>query len=141
MPQGSIEKEMFMEPNRPNVPHNVHQLRVNSMGRQMTHGPARIDCETASLLRAILLPLFASATSWTDLIDKLEAKGFHPMFRTGQLCLTKQSDGSRICGLRFLGLDIYELVLRFGRPCVMPHSGSSADGEILRQPPNGPLLH
>lgn len=130
-----------MEPNRPDVSHNVHQLRVNSTGRQMTHGPARIDCETASLLRAVLLPIFDAARSWTDLIDQLEAKGYHPMFRGGELCLTKQSDGSRICGLRFLGLEMRDLVQRLGRPCVLPSNALTADGEILRQMPRRSILN
>lgn len=130
-----------MEQTRTEAFGNVQQSHGTNDDKHMANGPAKFDCETASLLRAILLPLFAGAESWTDLIDRLEAKGYHPMFRDGQLCLTQQSDGARICGLRFLGLEMRTLVQRFGRPCVLPFSASSADGEILRHPPERGTLH
>ncbi|SLN32121.1 hypothetical protein TRL7639_01389 [Falsiruegeria litorea R37] len=119
-----------MEPNRSDVTHNVYKLHTSQV-RRMMYGPAQYDCETACLLRAVLLPIFDVSKSWTDLIDRLGGKGYHPMFRGGELCLIKHSDGSRICGLRFLGLDMHDLVARLGRPSVLPCSGQMADGEIL----------
>lgn len=119
-----------MEPNSTIASHNVVKLHA-AQTRHMMYGPASYDCETACLLRAVLLPIFDVAKSWTDLIDRLSAKGYHPMFRQGELCLIKHADGARICGLRFLGLDMHELVARLGRPCVLPHNGQMADGEIL----------
>lgn len=100
-----------------------------------SHGPAQFDCETAILLRAIFLPIFERATGWTGLIDTLQSKGYHLAFRSGLLCLTDQSSGTRICGLRFLGLRMQDLVARLGRPYVLAYAGQSADGEVLRHPP------
>ncbi len=129
-----------MEPNRTDVTQNVYKLH-NSQTHQMRYGPAQYDCETAYLLRAVILPIFDAAPCWDALIDLLEAKGYHPMFRGGELCLTRQSDGARICGLRFLGLDMRELVARLGRPCVLPCAGQMADGEILREMSGMTIVH
>jgi len=138
---------MLMELTRTEATQTVHPMRnaaqhmhVNQ-ARQMKYGPAHYDCETAILLRAVILPIFNTATSWDALIDQLEDKGYHPMFREGVLCLTRQSDGARICGLRFLGLEMRDLVARLGRPCVLPCDSRQADGEIVRRARRGVSLN
>lgn len=106
-----------------------------------TSGPARFDCETAVLLRAVIRPIFEQSSSWSGLIDRLTAKGYCLVFRRGALCLTDISSGARICGLRFLGLSLRDLVGRMGRPFVVARPGGMADGDILRHPPSRLTLH
>jgi hypothetical protein len=101
----------------------------------------RLDCETAALLRSVLLPLFEQSRSWNGLIDRLHSKGYLMEFRNGLLCLTDQRDGNRICGLRFLGLDLGDLTARLGRPFVLARPGNMADGLVLRQAPARASLH
>ena len=95
-----------------------------------------MDCETAALLRAAIRPLFTTAASWNILTDTLKAKGYRLAFRDGRLCLTDGTTGNRICGLRFLGLDLKDLVQRMGRPIVVAR-GDHADGDLLSARPNG----
>ena len=103
--------------------------------------PAHFDCETAVLLRSVLLPVFDQANSWSQLIDILTPKGYRLMFRQGILCITDTQTGARVCGLQFLGLQMRDLVARLGRPCVVVHPGSGADGDLLRHPPVRHTLH
>ncbi|EEE37209.1 hypothetical protein RKLH11_1045 [Rhodobacteraceae bacterium KLH11] len=93
-----------------------------------------LDCESAALLRASIRPAFTSAVSWAALADILQGKGYRLAFRQGRLCLTDQATDERICGLRFLGFDMVELVHRFGRPMVVAR-GNAADGDILTTRP------
>ncbi len=89
-----------------------------------------LDCESAALLRAAIRPLFSSAASWSSLADILKDKGYHLAFRQGRLCITDRKTGDRICGLRFLGFELRDLVRRMGRPIVIAR-GSDADGDIV----------
>ena len=109
--------------------------------RRHQSGEAHMDCETAVLLRSVLLPVFARATSWPQLIDILTRKGYRLMFRQGVLCIINGTSGDRVCGLPFLGLQMPELVARFGRPCVVVRPGTVADGDLLRHPPARRTLH
>ena len=43
------------------------------------------DCETAALIRAVLCPLFDTATSWKALSDGLGARGYGLAIRDGRL--------------------------------------------------------
>ncbi|WP_299944392.1 hypothetical protein [uncultured Ruegeria sp.] len=94
-----------------------------------------LDCESAALLRATIRPIFTSAVSWAGLADILKDKGYRLAFRQGSLCLTDRTTDQRICGLRFLGFDLSELVRRFGRPIVVAR-GSQADGDVLSTRPS-----
>ena len=89
-----------------------------------------IDCETAALLRAVILPAFSSAASWAGLADSLRNKGYRLAFQSGRLCLMDRSTGMRVCGLRFLGIELRDLVRRLGRPTVVAR-GDGANGELL----------
>ncbi len=93
-----------------------------------------LDCESAALLRAAIRPLFSSAASWASLADILRDKGYHLAFRQGRLCITDHTTGERICGLRFLGFELRDLVRRMGRPIVVAR-GSDADGDVLTARP------
>lgn len=91
---------------------------------------AELDCESAALLRAAIRPLFSSAASWASLADILRDKGYHLAFRQGRLCISDHRTGVRICGLRFLGFELRDLVGRLGRPSVVAR-GRNADGDIV----------
>ncbi|WP_108859509.1 hypothetical protein [Ruegeria sp. Alg231-54] len=93
-----------------------------------------LDCESAVLLRATILPIFASAASWAGLTDILNDKGYCLAFRDGRMCLTDQTTGDRVCGLRFLGLEFRDLVRQLGRPIVVAR-GHEADGDVLTARP------
>ncbi|SDW64646.1 hypothetical protein SAMN05444358_1011399 [Ruegeria halocynthiae] len=93
-----------------------------------------LDCESAALLRASIRPIFTSAASWAGLTDILRDKGYRLAFRQGLLCITDRATDERICGLRFLGFELAELVRRLGRPIVVAR-GSEADGDILTARP------
>ena len=125
--------------------HNGRQFGSDQMaytGKLPEAQPAmdRFDCETAVLMRAVMLPIFEQATSWSGLIDRLERKGYRLGFRQGRFCVLSTSDGVRICGLRFLGLSLRDLVERLGRPLVIAHTGNDAAGDILPAPPS-PAIH
>ena len=93
-----------------------------------------LDCETAALLRAAIRPIFASAASWGNLTDILKDKGYRLVFRQGRLCITDRTTDTRVCGLRFLGLEFRDLVNRLGRPIVVAR-GDGANGDILATRP------
>ncbi|SHE50655.1 hypothetical protein SAMN05444279_103128 [Ruegeria intermedia] len=94
-----------------------------------------MDCETAALLRAVIRPLFASAVTWAGLADSLREKGYRLAFQSGRMCLMDLATGARLCGLRFLDIELLDLVRRLGRPVVVAR-GDSADGELLRARPS-----
>ena len=95
---------------------------------------SELDCETAALLRAAIRPIFSTAASWASLTDILKDKGYRLVFRQGRLCITDRSTDERICGIRFLGFELTDLVGRLGRPIVIPR-GNDADGDILIERP------
>ncbi len=94
-----------------------------------TAGPARFDSETAALLRAILRPVFDGAADWAALMAGLRDKGYRLCMREGRLSVVDAISGVRICGLRFLGYHMTDLVRRMGRPVVIARSGH--DGDIV----------
>ncbi len=93
-----------------------------------------LDCETAALLRATIRPVFDTAASWASLTDILKDKGYRLVFRQGRLCITDRETDQRVCGIRFLGFELRDLVRRLGRPIVVAR-GNSADGDILAERP------
>ncbi|NVO54529.1 hypothetical protein HW561_01835 [Rhodobacteraceae bacterium B1Z28] len=95
---------------------------------------SEIDCETAALLRAAIRPVFVSAASWANLTDILKDKGYRLAFRQGRLCITDRATDARVCGVRFLGFELRELVSRLGRPIVVAR-GNGADGDVLSARP------
>ena len=111
------------------------QIETEETGAISTRqASTELDCETAALLRAAILPVFASAVSWGSLTDVLKDKGYRLVFRQGRLCVTDRVSGDRICGMRFLGLEFQDLVSKLGRPIVVAR-GSGADGDLLATRP------
>lgn len=94
-----------------------------------------LDCETAVLLRATIRPVFDAAVSWSSLCDVLKDKGYRLAFRQGRLCLTDRTTDQRVCGIRFLGFELRDLVLRLGRPIVVAR-GNSTDADLLTDRPD-----
>lgn len=115
----------------------VHTSTKGS-GPILAHKAAsELDCESAALLRAAIRPIFATAASWANLADVLKDKGYRLAFREGRLCITDRATGARVCGIRFLGFELRDLVRRMGRPIVVAR-GNGADGEVLiSRPTNG----
>ncbi|MCG6559180.1 hypothetical protein MB818_13280 [Ruegeria sp. 1NDH52C] len=112
-----------------------------SSKKRSTSQPAAYDCETAALLRAVMLPLFHGAKTWAELIEVMRKRGYGLAFRDGAFCVTERGSGKRLCGLNFLGLSMEDLVNRLGRPCVLAHHGDWADGDLLSHPPTRSPLH
>ena len=56
-------------------------------GTHVPHPEIALDCETASLLRGFLLPVFETATNWADLRRRLVSKGYDIAFRDGHMVL------------------------------------------------------
>ncbi len=111
------------------------QEHIKEAGPILAHRVStELDCESAALLRASIRPAFTSALSWAGLVDILQDKGYRLAFRQGRLCLTDHTTDERICGLRFLGFDLVELVHRLGRPIVVAR-GNGADGDVLAARP------
>ncbi len=106
-----------------NTPEGLDPILVRASSTEL-------DCETAALLRAAIRPIFAKAASWGSLADRLREKGYRLAFLKGRLCITDRTTGQRICGIRFLGFELKELVNRLGRPIVVAR-GNQADGELL----------
>lgn len=93
-----------------------------------------MDCETAALMRAVIRPIFTSAATWAGLVDILREKGYRLAFQRGRMCVMDRNTGERLFGLRFLDIEMNDLVRRMGRPIVVAR-GDSADGELLRARP------
>lgn len=78
--------------------------------------PARMDCETAALIRGFLRPIFDHAQSWADLAARLAARGYALGFLEGRLVVLSREDGRALCTGRDLGAPLAELARRLGRP-------------------------
>ncbi|MEX0348565.1 MAG: hypothetical protein AB3N15_04000 [Paracoccaceae bacterium] len=100
--------------------------------------PASIDCETAILIRSVFLPIFNRVSTWTALIDEMQAREYSIAFRGATFSIIDDRNGQRLCGLRFLGLSMQDLVARMGRPKVVVRSGRGADAELVRDPSDFP---
>ena len=94
-----------------------------------TASPAALDCETASLLRGFLLPLFEQATDWEDLRGHLVAKGYDIAFSEGHMVLRNLETGRTLCTGSVFGTPLRSLVARLGRPHVIAHR-DGATGEF-----------
>lgn len=69
-------------------------------------------------------------------MDNLRERGYRLTFLDGRLCVIARESGDRVCGLRFLGYEMTELVARMGRPVVIAWPGGN--GALIRTPPARP---
>lgn len=114
---------------------NIEQ-KFEKIGPQSATVPSQdMDCETAALMRAVIRPVFTGAASWTGLADTLREKGYRLAFQRGRMCVMDRATGVRLFGLRFLGIELRDMVRRLGRPIVVARGGG-ASGELLRARPN-----
>ncbi|MCA0997432.1 hypothetical protein [Alloyangia pacifica] len=89
--------------------------------------PQDPDCETAALLRMVVLPQIEGACSWPDLVSRLRSKGFGLGFRSGRMILSRLDSGAEVCTGRSLGAPLRALALRLGRPALrLSRDGRSA---------------
>ncbi len=88
-----------------------------------------LDCETASLLRGFLLPVFETATGWPELRRRLVAKGYDIAFRDGHMVLINLETRQALCTGTVLGMPLRSLAARLGRPTVIAHR-DGATGEL-----------
>lgn len=80
--------------------------------------PSTPDCETLTLLRGFLGPIFDTAQDWHDLRARLAQKGFDPVFRLGRLVIVNRDTGQAVCTGSMLGAPLREVARRIGRPVV-----------------------
>ncbi|SNR33129.1 hypothetical protein [Puniceibacterium sediminis] len=91
------------------------------VGTLVSPPQATLDCETASLLRRFLLPIFENSNDWTNLRRRLMAKGYEIVFRDGQMILCNIETGQTLCTSSLLGAPLRILVARLGRARVIAH--------------------
>ncbi len=98
-------------------------------GTHVPHPEIALDCETASLLRGFLLPVFETATNWADLRRRLVSKGYDIAFRDGHMVLLNLETQQTLCTGTVLGTPLRSLAARLGRPTVIAHR-DGASGEF-----------
>jgi hypothetical protein len=109
---------------------DTEKLPQPTLWSENRHGN-RLDCETAALLRQVVAPVFASATSWQGLRRNLRAEGYDFVFDGGRLILVETLRGTKICSCRFLGHPLAGLVARFGKLRVRPPRAQSCFGQAV----------
>ncbi|RMH39109.1 MAG: hypothetical protein D6688_14425 [Alphaproteobacteria bacterium] len=78
-----------------------------------------LDTETASLLRAHLLPVVERAGNWPELRRGMAEKGFRLVFEGDELVICDAISGKTVCSMGFLGHSVASLTARFGRARVL----------------------
>lgn len=92
--------------------------------------PIPLDCETRAMLRLFLSPILERATSWAQIAEQLQAKGYALGFREGHLVVLNDLD-QPLCTGSDLGIPLASISARIGRPCVKAHPGGTS-GELYR---------
>ena len=88
----------------------------------------QLDCETAALLRQVLLPILEAATDWSGLAGALARKGYALTFRSGRMVIVQSETGRPLSTGRGLGMPLSVLAARLGRPALrLSRDGSSAE--------------
>lgn len=92
--------------------------------RWTTEDAGILDTETASLLRAHLLPVVEQAMDWPALRRGMAERGFRLVFEGDELVICDAISGKNVCTIGFLGHSVATLTARFGRPKVrLPCAG------------------
>lgn len=90
--------------------------------------PQPLDCETAALIRQVLLPIFDTAPDWQSLSRALNRKGYRVGFRQGRMVILDDATGSALCTGQDGGTPLRALAQRLGRPALKLHrDGRSAE--------------
>ena len=84
-----------------------------------------LDCETASLLRSFLLPIFEKATAWENLREGLMAKGYEPAFRDGHLVLCNLDTPQILRLSSLLSAPLHSRIERLGHAHPTAHRGGA----------------
>ncbi|MHA6347448.1 hypothetical protein [Roseivivax sp. CAU 1761] len=92
--------------------------------------PARLDSETAVLIRGFLRPIFDRATSWGDLRDRLRRRGYDLEVRQGRLLVIAIAEKRPICTGRDLGAPLAELAQRLGRLSLRLRPGGESGAPV-----------
>ncbi|MCA0847149.1 hypothetical protein [Salipiger thiooxidans] len=80
--------------------------------------PETPDCETAALLRQILLPVLENAPDWRSLAGELARKGYEITFRLGRMVIVDAETGAALGTGHMLGAPLASLTARLGRPAI-----------------------
>ncbi|MGR3377699.1 hypothetical protein [Salipiger abyssi] len=80
--------------------------------------PDPLDCETAALLRQVLLPIFESASEWASLAAALARRGYALTFRMGHMVILNAETGTALCTGGTIGAPLGTLSARLGRPAL-----------------------
>ncbi|WP_146584804.1 hypothetical protein [Puniceibacterium confluentis] len=98
-------------------------------GAPVPHPGIGLDCETASLMRGFLLPIFETARDWSDLRQRLVSKGYDIAFRDGHMVLLNLDTREALCTGTVLGSPLRSLAARLGRAHVIANR-DGATGEL-----------
>jgi hypothetical protein len=82
-----------------------------------TELPAPMDCETQSLMRMFMVPIFDAAQDWKDLASRLTARGYKLAFRSGRMVILDDM-GKALSTGRGLGVPMADLTAKWGAPQV-----------------------
>jgi hypothetical protein len=82
------------------------------------------------MLRLFLAPILETATTWTELAERLAQKGFALTFRHGHLVILSD-EGAPLCTGSDMGVPMAEISARIGRACVTAHR-SGTTGMLRR---------
>jgi len=92
-----------------------------SLDREATE--SRLDAESSVSLRCFLRPDFVDSKNWSELIDRLQNKGFRLVFQNERLALVNVETDVTLCTCQFLGHSFDTLAAVFGKPCVLASTG------------------
>lgn len=93
--------------------------------------PDPLDCETAALLRQVLLPIFDSASGWASLAAALARRGYALTFRRGHMVVLNAETGTALCTGGAIGAPLGTLSARLGRPALrLNPDGCSAELDL-----------
>ncbi|MBN9886266.1 hypothetical protein [Salipiger abyssi] len=84
--------------------------------------PDPLDCETAALLRQVLLPILETASSWASLSAALARRGYALTFRMGHMVILNAETGTALCTGGAMGTPLGTLSARLGRPALRLNS-------------------
>ena len=85
--------------------------------------PQPLDCESCITLGFFLTPILESAESWTELMDRLDTKGYALRLIGDHLVLVDTDMGKCVCTTDMLGVTLRALADRLGAPRISGDTG------------------